>query len=96
MGVRLFASAREAAGAANDVVEADTVGGALAVLRDRYGADFSAVLETARVWVNGDEPEMGDATPLHDGELVAVVQRRLRPVHLRDLRDRVVGSPRGR
>lgn len=73
MGVRLFASAREAAGAANDVVEADTVGGALAVLRDRYGADFSAVLETARVWVNGDEPEMGDATPLHDGDELAVL-----------------------
>jgi len=31
------------------------------------------VLESARVWVNGEEPEQGDATPLHDNDEVAVV-----------------------
>jgi hypothetical protein len=29
-----------------------------------YGPAFAAVLDTARVWVNGDEPEQGDATVL--------------------------------
>jgi molybdopterin converting factor small subunit len=31
------------------------------------------VLERARVWVNGDEPELGDDTQLHDGDEVAVI-----------------------
>jgi len=40
---------------------------------DRYGPAFGAVLETARVWVNGDEPSDGHGTPLHDGDEVAVL-----------------------
>jgi molybdopterin converting factor small subunit len=31
------------------------------------------VLETARVWVNGDEPEHGEETRLTDGDEVAVI-----------------------
>jgi molybdopterin converting factor small subunit len=31
------------------------------------------VLETARVWVNGDEPAEGQATTLVDGDEVAVI-----------------------
>jgi molybdopterin converting factor small subunit len=31
------------------------------------------VLENARVWVNGDEPADGDATPLRDDDEVAVL-----------------------
>jgi molybdopterin converting factor small subunit len=31
------------------------------------------VLEHARVWVNGDEPADGDATPLRDDDEVAVL-----------------------
>jgi molybdopterin converting factor small subunit len=31
------------------------------------------VLDTARVWVNGDEPPDGDATALRDGDEVAVL-----------------------
>jgi len=38
-----------------------------------YGAPFRAVLASARVWVNGDEPEHGDGTPLRDGDEVAVI-----------------------
>jgi len=71
--VRLFASAREAAGRAHDEVEARAVGDALATLRVRYGAGFAAVLDTARVWVNGDEPTDGDDTPLADGDELAVL-----------------------
>lgn len=71
--MRLFAAAREAAGCAHDGVDAETVDAALAALRDRYGAEFAAVLETSRVWVNGDEPVAGGATALHDDDELAVL-----------------------
>jgi len=38
-----------------------------------YGPGFSAVLATARVWVNGDDPTDGSATRLADGDEVAVL-----------------------
>lgn len=38
-----------------------------------YPAEFTAVLESARVWVNGDEPADGEATALVDGDEVAVI-----------------------
>ncbi len=41
--------------------------------RAAYGAEFSVVLDNARVWVNGDEPPDGDATRLHDNDEVAVL-----------------------
>jgi molybdopterin converting factor small subunit len=31
------------------------------------------VLGSARVWINGDEPESGDDTPLQEGDEVAVI-----------------------
>jgi molybdopterin converting factor small subunit len=42
-------------------------------LRTAYGPEFAAVLATARVWVNGDEPVAGDLTELHEGDEVAVL-----------------------
>jgi MoaD family protein len=74
--VRLFASARETAGRSVDEVEcADpaTVGTVLRVVAKRYGPDFEAVLATARVWVNGDEPNDDLATVLADNDEVAVL-----------------------
>jgi sulfur-carrier protein len=71
--VRLFAQAREAAGRSHDERVAATLGELLDDLRAGYGAEFAAVLAAARVWVNGDEPLDGDATPLHDGDEVAVL-----------------------
>jgi molybdopterin synthase sulfur carrier subunit len=71
--VRLFAQAREAAGRATDEFDAADLGGLLAQARERYGPEFAAVLECARVWVNGDEAPDGDATSLHDGDEVAVL-----------------------
>lgn len=71
--MRLFASAREAAGVRVDEFEARTVGEALASMTERYGAGFAAVLSTSRVWVNGDEPPEGNSTELHDGDEVAVL-----------------------
>ena len=38
-----------------------------------FGAPFRAMLESATVWLNGDEPEHGDDTPLRDGDEVAVI-----------------------
>jgi molybdopterin converting factor small subunit len=38
-----------------------------------YGDEFATVLESSRVWVNGDDPPDGDATVLNDGDEVAVL-----------------------
>ena len=71
--LRFFAAARDEAGCAEVALDAATVGDALATARASYGPGFAAVLTTARVWVNGDEPADGSATPLHDGDEVAVL-----------------------
>jgi len=71
--LRLFASAREAAGRSSDTVEASTLGEALDVARDRYGDEFTAVLARARVWINGDEAARGDETALTDDDEVAIL-----------------------
>jgi len=64
--LRLFASAREAAGTGRDTVDAATVGDVLAEACARYGEDFAAVLSGCRVWVNGEPAERGDAVAEHD------------------------------
>ena len=74
--LRLFATAREAAGCASDTfdVPADTtVDALLATAIARYGDRFSDVLSTSRVWVNGDESPSGPAHTLSDGDEVAVL-----------------------
>ena len=74
--LRLFASAREAAGRGADEYDVEatpTVGAVLDAAGSAYGTTFVAVLETARVWVNGDEPANGRATQLVDGDEVAVL-----------------------
>ncbi|MGH9049896.1 MAG: MoaD/ThiS family protein [Acidimicrobiia bacterium] len=69
----MFARAREAAGRSEDRFDAVTVRGLLDAARAAYGPEFAAVLDTARVWVNGEEPDDGDATGLRDGDEVAVI-----------------------
>ena len=54
-------------------MSAATLGELLAVLRSSYGPGFAAVLDRARVWVNGDDAIAGDATILHDRDEVAVL-----------------------
>jgi molybdopterin synthase sulfur carrier subunit len=71
--LRLFAAAREAAGRSSDELDAPTLGDALDQARTAYGEHFAAVLDNARVWVNGDEPERGGATLLTDGDEIAVL-----------------------
>ena len=52
--LRLFASAREAAGTGSEVIDGDTVGDVLDRAVLRYGPAFDQVLRTCRVWVNGE------------------------------------------
>jgi len=42
-------------------------------LRSRHGPELAAVLATARVWVNGEDPVQGDATVLSAGDEVAIL-----------------------
>jgi MoaD family protein len=72
----LFAAAREAAGRNVDHYDLHAtpcVGDVLDAAGRAYGPTFEAVLATARVWVNGDEPAAGRATQLTDGDEVAVL-----------------------
>ena len=69
--LRLFASAREAAGTSRDTVPGGTVAEVLRAATQRYGDAFAAVLDTCKVWVNGEE-----ATPdqsVTDSDEVAVL-----------------------
>jgi molybdopterin synthase sulfur carrier subunit len=69
--LRLFAAAREAAGTATATIDARTVGAALAEARSRFGEHFAAVLDTSRVWLNG-EPTTDEA-PIGERDTVAVL-----------------------
>lgn len=69
--LRLFASARDAAGTARDTVEGSTVAEVLDGATARYGPAFADVLRTAKVWVNG-EPA-GHDDPVTGTDEVAVL-----------------------
>ena len=69
--VRLFASAREAAGTSRDVLPGATVGEVLQAAMARYGESFAGLLRTCRVWVNGEPAD--SETPVSDRDEVAVL-----------------------
>jgi molybdopterin synthase sulfur carrier subunit len=69
--VRLFASAREAAGTGSDVIDGATVADVLRAAESRYGERFSEVLGTCRVWVNGNDVGL-DATIEPNDELAVL------------------------
>lgn len=69
--LRLFASAREAAGTGSEVVDGATVGDVLDQAVARYGPEFASVLATCRVWLNGDAADR--ATPVSASDEVAVL-----------------------
>ena len=71
--LRMFARAREVAGTGSDQVAGRTVGEVLDAATARYGAAFAEVLACSRVWVDGEEPADGLATPVHAGAEVAVL-----------------------
>lgn len=69
--LRLFAAAREAAGTGRDDVDGASVGEVLDAAVARYGAAFATVLETCRVWLNGEPAHRDD--PVRDADEVAVL-----------------------
>lgn len=69
--LRLFASVREAAGTARDTVDASTVGEVVEQACARYGPDFAALLQTCRIWVNG-EPAL-ESDPVGADDEVAIL-----------------------
>jgi sulfur-carrier protein len=69
--LRLFASAREAAGTGRDLVPGATVAEVLDAAGARYGAAFRALLPTCAIWLNGDAVAL--ATPVDDADEVAVL-----------------------
>lgn len=64
--IRLFAAAREAAGTSRDELPGTTVAEVLAAARTRYGTAFADVLDTSRVWRNGEPAEDSDAVAADD------------------------------
>lgn len=69
--LRLFASAREAAGTGSATIDGATVGAVLDAACVRYGESFAAVLEKSRVWRNGEPVTRDD--PVSDADEVAVL-----------------------
>ena len=58
--LRLFASVRVAAGTGRTDVDGDTVGEVVAEACARYGPDFAALVQSCRVWRNGEPALNGD------------------------------------
>ncbi len=69
--LRMFASAREAAGTGRDEIDGANVGEVLAIARDRYGPTFIDVLAICRIWVNGDDAD--ESTPVNADDEIAVL-----------------------
>lgn len=64
--LRLFASAREAAGTGSDAFDGATVADVLAAATQRYGSGFAEVLTTCRIWVNGNDVAPDTMVGPHD------------------------------
>jgi len=69
--LRMFAQAREAAGASRDDVPGSTVGEVLDAAVARYGEGFARVLATCKVWVNGEPADRHE--PVRPDDEVAVL-----------------------
>ena len=69
--LRLFASARVAAGRGRDAFDAATVADAIDEARRRYGPGFAELLPNCRVWRNGEQADPGDV--LAEGDELAVL-----------------------
>ena len=64
--LRLFAQAREAAGTRSAEIPGSTVGEILDAARSQFGADFSAVVDGSKVWLNGNPAGSTDAVGAAD------------------------------
>jgi molybdopterin converting factor small subunit len=70
--VRLFSTAAQTAGTRRDTFTAGTIGGIVTLAIERYGSEFGKVLETSRVWLNG-EPVARDETACLSGDEIAIL-----------------------
>jgi len=59
--LRLFASAREAAGTSSVDIAGSTVGDVLSEASTRFGDAFVEVLDSANIWLDGEPAEPADA-----------------------------------
>lgn len=64
--LRLFAGAREAAGTGRAAIDGASVGEVLDRAVELFGEEFRAVLETCRVWCNGEPVGREDAVTSAD------------------------------
>ncbi len=69
--LRLFAHAREIAGAGRVEIDADTVGAVLDAATERFGPEFASLLTSCQVWRNGEPAGRDDAVAA--GDEVAVL-----------------------
>ena len=69
--VKLFASARQAAGTSSEEIPGRTVDEVLQKAAERFGSEFVAVMKTCRVWLNGDE--VVGTTVVGDADEVAIL-----------------------
>jgi sulfur-carrier protein len=69
--LRMFASAREAAGTGSAEFAGATVGDVLAAAVETFGDGFARVLPSCKVWVNGESADPAD--PVGAGDEVAVL-----------------------
>ena len=69
--LRLFASVREAAGTGHEIIDGATVGTVLDAAVERFGPDFARLLESSKVWVNGEPADRN--TPVDATDEVAVL-----------------------
>ena len=69
--LRLFASARVAAGTGTVELPGHTVDDVLVAAVDRFGSEFADVLASCRIWVNGDETSP-DAVVADDDEVAVL------------------------
>jgi molybdopterin converting factor small subunit len=71
--VRYWGSAREAAGRAEDVVEAGDLRAAVAAIADRYGERFRRIVEMSTIVVDGTRFAPHAQVDVHDGSVVEVM-----------------------
>jgi MoaD family protein len=69
--VKLFASARQAAGTSSEEIAGRTVDEVLQTAAERFGSEFVAVMKTCRVWLNGEE--VVGTTAVGDADEVAIL-----------------------
>lgn len=67
--LRLFANLREIAGTSRLDVPAETIGDVVTTVNSKFGPDFERGMETARIWLNGEEAEITDEVT-EDDEVV--------------------------